>query len=219
MEEIENPEKVISIREMLTKRAEEFDKLINKIKEDIKKHKQGMIDVLPSYLDYSKEFTSYSRNRIKKLILTKLNKEEAEYFKNYWREFVKQKFKERCKKNETIGDYAEELVKKQLEEEGWEVSFLKFNWEELEKRNKEICKKLYSLSRWNSCHLPDFICFNQDFFKFVEVKAGRTSRWDEKQKKGIEKLQELGYIVEIIKPEFAENEIARLLGEDLKETD
>jgi len=214
---------VIDIRIKLKKNSEE---LIKKIREDIKKHKKGNINLFPSYFAYMKEFQIPSRKKVRELMMKYLEKEEVEYVNNFWKDFMKDRFsREGWVKKEIIGDYAEKLVKEKLEAEGWEVlkifeyvnkekkGWLKFNWEQLEKRNKEICKKLYSLSRWRSCYLPDFICFKKDFFKFVEVKAGKRVKWDKKQLKGIEKLEELGYVVDILKPVFFEKEIKNLLGE------
>lgn len=217
---------ILSIVDMKIKIEKNRKRLINKIKEDIKKHKEGKIERFPIYTDYMEEFQILSKKKVKELIKRELGEEELEYITNAWRNLIKQRYsREGYIKKGKIGDYAEELVKKKLEEEGWEVfkifnyaneetkGWLKFNWGGLEKRHKKICKKLYSLSKWRGCHLPDFICFKKDYFKFVEVKAGKNVKWNEKQKKGIEKLEKLGYIVEILKPEFFEKEIDNLLKE------
>lgn len=219
----------LSVVDMRIKIKENKRKLISRIKEDIKQHKEGKIKVFPTYSYYMKEFKISSKKRIKKIIIKELGEEEFNHINEFWKDIMNQKYsKEGFLKIKKIGDYSEELVKKMLEREGWEVfkifnyaneetkGWLKFNWDILQKRNKKICNILYQLSRWKSCYLPDFICFKKDYFKFVEVKAGTNVKWKKKQIKGIEKLEELGYVVEIIKPEFFKNEINSLLNKNEK---
>lgn len=225
MDNLSKPEDLCSVIDIQSNKKENYKKLIDKIREDIEKHKQGVIEDLPTYLCYLQEFKIPSRKKVKELILDKLSLKEIEYINTFWKNKIKKEYSRAgWIEKEKVGDYAEEIVKKELEAEGWEVlkispyinkekrGWLRFNWEELEKRDKAICKKLYQLRRWKGCYLPDFVCFKGDLIKFVEVKAGEKVKWKKQQIKGIEKLEELGYEVEILKPVFFENEINDLLG-------